>query len=69
MVNSVEVIHYFKRDFMKVESVVLPETTDAVRELILKDRRIVTTMGISGINIFSILNKYLTVKKFSHWNP
>ena len=42
------------------KSVVVPETTDAVRQLILQDRHVTyceieTTLGISGTSIHSIL--------------
>ena len=50
------------------KSIVVPETIDAVRQLILQDRHvnyrsIETTLGISGTSIHSILHEYLTVKK------
>ena len=50
------------------KSVVGPETTDALRQLILQDRHVTyreieTTLGISGISIHSILHEHLTVKK------
>ena len=50
--------------------VVVPETIDAVRQLILQDRHVTyceieTTLGISGTSIHSILPEYLTVKKIS----
>ena len=57
------------------KSVVVPETIDAVRQLILHDRHVTyceieTTLGISGISIHSILHEHLTVKKIcSHWMP
>ena len=57
------------------KSIVVPETIDAVRQLILHDRHmtycgIETTLGISGTSIHSILHEHLTVKKiFSHWIP
>ena len=50
------------------KSVVVPETIDAMRQLILQDchviyREIETTLGISGTSIHSILHEHLTVKK------
>ena len=58
------------------KSVVVPETIDAKRQLILQDchvtyREIETTLGISGTSIHSILHEnHLTVKKFfSHCIP
>ena len=50
------------------KSVVVPETIDAVRQLILQDRHVTyreieTTLGISGTSIHSILHEHLTVKK------
>ena len=57
------------------KSVVVPETIDAVRQLILQDhhvtyREIETTLGISGTSIHSILHEHLTVKKIcSRWIP
>ena len=50
------------------KSVVVPETIDAVRQLILKIRHVTyceieTTLGISGTSIYSILHEHLTVKK------
>ena len=47
------------------KSVVVPETTDAVRELILQDRHVTyreieATLGISGTSIHSILHQHLT---------
>ena len=57
---------------MKVvlQSVVVPETIDAVRQLILQDRHVIyrkieSTLGkLSGTSIHSILHEhYLTVKK------
>ena len=57
------------------KSVVVPETIDAVRQLILQDRhatyrKIETSLGISGTSIHSILNEHLTAKKIcSHWKP
>ena len=57
------------------KSVVVPETIDDVRQLILQDRhvtyrKIETTLGISGTSIHSILHEYLTLKKIcSRWIP
>ena len=57
------------------KSVVVPETIDAVRQLILQDRHVTyreieTTLGISGTSIHSILHEHLTVKKIcSLWSP
>ena len=56
----------FREDRSK--SVAVPETIDAVRQLIFKDRHAIyremeTTLGISGTSIQSILYEYLTVKK------
>ena len=50
------------------KSVNVPETINAVRQLILQDhhvtyRRIETALGISGASIHSILHEHLTVKK------
>ena len=50
------------------KSVVVPETIDGVRQLILQDRHVTyceieTTLVISGTSIHSILNEHLTVKK------
>ena len=50
------------------KSVVVLETIDAVRQLILQDRyvtyrEILTTLGISGTSIHSILHEHLTVKQ------
>ena len=50
------------------KSVVVPETIDAVRQLVLQDRyvtyrEIETTLGISGTSIHSILHEHLSVKK------
>ena len=50
------------------KSVVVKETIDAVRQLILQYshvtyREIETTLGISGTRIYSILHEYLIVKK------
>ena len=51
------------------KSVVVPETIDAVRQLILQDRHVVyreieTNLGISGISIHSILLEHLIANKF-----
>ena len=57
------------------KSVVVPETMDSVRQLILQDRHVTyreieITLGIGGTTIHSILHEYLTVKKFfSRWIP
>ena len=57
------------------KSVVVPETVDAVRQLILQDRHVTyrgieRTLGISGTSIHSILREHLTVKKIcSRWIP
>ena len=56
----------FREGYPKL--VVIPETIDIVRQLILQDRHvshpeIETTLGISGTSIHSILHKHLTVKK------
>ena len=57
------------------KSVVVPETMDAVRQMILQDshvtyREIETTLGISATSIHSILHEHLTVKKIcSLWIP
>ena len=50
------------------KSVVVPEIIDAVRQLILQDRhvtnrKIETTLSISGTSMHSILHEHLTVKK------
>ena len=50
------------------KSVVVPETIDAVCQLILQDchvtyHEIETTLSISGTNIHSILHEHLSVKK------
>ena len=52
----------------RLKSVVVPETIDAVLQLILQDshvtyREIETTLGISGTSIHSILHEHLTVNK------
>ena len=49
------------------KSVVVLETIDAVRQLILQDGHVTyceieTTLGISGTSIHSILHEYLAVK-------
>ena len=57
------------------KSAVVPETIDAVSQLILPDRyvtyhEIKTTLGIIGTSIHSILHGHLTVKKIcSRWSP
>ena len=57
------------------KSVVVAETIDAVRQLIMQDRyvtyhEIETSLGISGTSIHSILHEHLTVKNISsHWIP
>ena len=69
IVNSTEVVVHSKRNFVedRPKSVVVSETIDAVRQLILQDchvsyREIETTLGISGHSIHSILHEHLTVK-------
>ena len=58
----------------RTKSVVVPETIDAVRQLILQDRHVTyreieTTLGVRGTSIHLILYEYLTVKKIcSRWN-
>ena len=57
------------------KSVVVPETIDAVGQLILQVRHVTyreidTTLGISGTSTNSILHEHLTVKKIcSRWIP
>ena len=58
------------------KSVVVRETIDGVRQLILQDRHVVTyreieaTLGFSGTSIHSILHEHLSIKKIcSHWIP
>ena len=57
------------------KSVVVPETIDAVHQLILQDRHVTyreveTTLVISRTSIHSILHEHLTVKKIcSFWIP
>ena len=56
------------------KSVVVPETIDAMRQLILQDRHmtyreIETTLGINETNIHSILHEHLTAKNCSGWIP
>ena len=49
------------------KSVVVLETIDAVRQLILQDvtySENESTLDISGTSIYSILHEHLTVKKF-----
>ena len=68
MVNSTEVVVHFKTNFWIPNSVVVPETIDAVRQLILQDRNVTyreieTTLGISGTSIHSMnLIKFLAMK-------
>ena len=63
----------FRED--RPKSVVVPETIDAVRQLILQGRHVTyreieTALGISGNSIHSILHEHLTVKKIcSHSIP
>ena len=50
------------------KSIVVPETINAVRQLIVQDRHVTyreikTTLGISGTSIHSIIQEHLTVKK------
>ena len=50
------------------KSVVVPETINAVLQLILQDRHVTylaieRTLGISETSIYSILHEHLTVKK------
>ena len=64
MVNSTEV--EFREG--RPKSVVVPETIDAVWQLILQDRHVTyreieTTFGINGITIHSILHEHLTAEK------
>ena len=67
-VNSIEVVVH-----SKTKSVVVPETIDAGRQLILEDGRVTysgveTTLGISKTSIDSIFHEYLTDKKIcSRW--
>ena len=54
---------------LRQKSVVVPETIDAVRQLILQDRHVIyreieTTLGISGTSIHLIVKK-----NCSHWIP
>ena len=57
------------------KSIVVPETIDTVRQLILQDRHVTyheieTILGISGTSIHAILHEHLTVKKIcSRWIP
>ena len=57
------------------KSVVVAETIDAVRQLIMQDRyvtyhEIKTTLDISGTSTHSILHEHLTVKSIcSRWIP
>ena len=63
----------FRKD--RPKSVVVPETIDAVLQLILQDRHVTyreiqTTLGISGTSIHSILHELFSVKKIcSSWIP
>ena len=77
MVNSTKVIVHSKTNFVKVipKSVVVPESIDAMRQLILPDCyvtycEIETTLGISGTSIHSILHEHLIVTKIClRWIP
>ena len=57
------------------KSVVVPETIDAMRQLILQDRHVTyreirTTLSISGTSLHSKLHEHWTIKKIcSHWIP
>ena len=57
------------------KSVVVAETIDAVRQLVLKDYHVTyceieTTLAISRTSIHSLLHEHFTVKKIcSHWIP
>jgi len=57
------------------KTVVVPETIDAVRELIMEDRRVTyreieASLGISMTSIHKILHEHLAVKKVcSRWIP
>ena len=57
------------------KSVVVPETIDAERQLLLHDRHVTyreieTILGISGTSIHSMLHEHLTMKKnCSRWIP
>ena len=72
MMNSTEVVVHALRGGGP-PSVVVPETINAARQLILQDRhvtyrQIAATLGISGTNIHSILHEHLIVKKIcSRW--
>ena len=62
LVNSTEVVAHSKTNFVKVV-VVVPETIDAMFQLILQDRHVTyheteTTLGISGTSIHSILHEH-----------
>ena len=67
MVNSTEVVVHY--------TVIVPETTDVMRQLILQDRyvtyrEIETILGISRTSIHSILPEHFTVNKiYSRWIP
>ena len=57
------------------KSAVLPENSDAVRELIMEDlhvtyREIEATLGISSTSVYKILHEHLAVKQIcSRWIP
>lgn len=57
------------------KTVVVPETVDAVRQLIIQDRHVTyreieASLAISGTSIHSILHEHLVVKKIcSRWIP
>ena len=67
----------FQNEFRegRPKSVVVPETIDAVRQLILQNRHVTyreigTTLFISLTSIHSILHEHLTVNKIcSRWIP
>ena len=71
MVNSTE--DEFREG--RPKSVVVPETIDAVRQLIFQDRHVTyseieTILGISGTSIHLTLHEHLTVKTIcSSWIP
>ena len=75
MVNSTEVVVHSKISCCRPKPVVVPETTDAVRQLILQDRHVTygeieTTLGTSVTSIHSILHEHYTLKKIcSRWIP
>ena len=76
MVNSTE-LEWSQNKFRegRLKSVFIPQTIDAVRQLILQDRHVTyreieTILGNSGTSINSILHEYLTVKKIcAPWIP